>query len=146
VSKTDQPEESAPRHYNRGLDLITAGRLKEARKELLKASELDREDADALCELGRLEIEAGRLDAAMEYLDEALRRNPEHASALNNRAVAAFLSGNYDESAAGFRSAVKSDPELADAWYNLADSCEEIGDLKGRDEALHRFRTLKDEN
>jgi len=146
VSEADPPEESAPRHYNRGLDLIASGKLKAAAKELLKASELDSTDADALSELGRLEIEAGRLDSAVKYLDEALGRNPVHASALNNRAVADFLSGNYGEAAAGFRSAVESDPELADAWFNLADCCEEIGDLQGRDEARHRYQTLRDEN
>jgi len=146
VSEAELPADSAPLHYNRGLDLIAEGRMKEARKALLKAAELDKKDADALCELGRLEIEAGRLDTAVEFLDKALGRKPEHASALNNRAVADFLSGNYAESAAGFRSAVESDPELTDAWYNLADSCEEIGDMQGRDEARRRYRILKDES
>jgi len=144
VSKADSPEESAPRHYNRGLDLIASGNLKAAAKELLKASELDSTDADALSELGRLEIEAGRLESAVKFLDKALGRNPKHPSALNNRAVADFLSGNYSEATDGFRSAVESDPALTDAWFNLADSCEEIGDLEGRDEARRRYQTLRD--
>ncbi len=128
--------------YNRALDLIAEGKIPEAEKELLRASESDTEDAAALCELGRLEIEKERLDSAASYLDMALLRDSGHAGTLNNKGVVDYLSGRYNEAAAMFRSAVKANPELADAWYNLADSCEEIGDLEGMEEARRRYKAL----
>lgn len=135
--------ESAVLIYNHALDLIVKGNTMEAEKELLKASEIDIEDADALCEIGRLEINKGRLDTAAAYLDKALLRDSGHAGALNNRAVVEFLCGRYEEAAEMFRSAVKANPELADAWFNLADSCEETGDLEGMEEARLRYQALK---
>ncbi|RKX73147.1 MAG: hypothetical protein DRZ90_10050 [Spirochaetes bacterium] len=140
VSKINR--ESAAMLYNHGLDLIAEGKMQEAGKELLRASEIDIGDADALCEIGRLEIKNGRLDSAAAYLDKALLRDFEHAGALNNRAVVEFLSGHYNEAAGMFRSAVKANPELADAWFNLADCCEEIGDLEGMEEARLRYQAL----
>ena len=137
--------DSAPQHYNRGLDLIAAGKKKEAKWELLKASELDKKDSDALCEIGRIEIDEGRLDSAAGFLDDALSRNAGHAEALNNRGVAAFLSGQYAEAAVWFKSAVKSNSELAEAWFNLSDTRGELGDIKGKNEAhLHYLALRKD--
>ena len=141
VSKINR--ESAALSYNHALDLIAEGNTIEAEKELLKASDIDIEDVDALCEIGRLRINNGRLNSAAAYLDEALLRDCEHAGALNNRAVVEFLCGRYEEAADMFRSAVKANPELADAWFNLADSCEETGDLEGMEEARLRYQALK---
>ena len=139
---TSSPSESAPRCYNRGLDFAAEGRLKEAEKELLKASELDWSDADALCELGRIKIETGQLAEAVTFLKKALSRVPHHAGSLNNMGVTAFLSGNYSKAAEYFRSALNSNPNLADAWYNLADTCEELGDIQEKRMAERRYREL----
>jgi len=145
VLKTE-PGDSAPRHYNRGLDLIAEGKIKEGIEELHKAARIDPDDAAALCEIGRIEIERDRLDSAVRFLEEALSRDPEHPGTLNNRGVAAFLSEQYQDAAEWFRSAVKADPELADAWFNLADSCEELGDTEGQKQAALRYRALCDDN
>ena len=139
VSKTD----SAPLHYNRGLDLAASGKVQQAIIELRVASRLDLKDADALCEIGRLEIDEGRLLSAARILDEALSRDSRHAAAMNNRGVVNFLSGRFEEAAACFRSAVNFNPEMADAWFNLADTCEELGMMDERDKAHLRFRALR---
>ena len=39
-----------------------------------------------------------------------------------------------------------ADPGLADAWYNLADTCELLGDIDGKKEAQLRFQELSDDN
>lgn len=138
--------ESAPLHYNLGLELAAAGRIREAIDELRKASRLDTKDADALSEIGRLEIDEGRLNASRDALNEAISRNPDHPGALNNRGVVEFLKGRYSEAEEWFRSALRSDPDLADAWYNLADTCAELGDVNGKKEASLHFRNLSDDN
>ncbi|RKX69024.1 MAG: hypothetical protein DRP60_17110 [Spirochaetes bacterium] len=140
VSKTNR--ESAALLYNHGLDLIAEGKFQEAEIVLLRASESDEKDAAALCELGRLEIENGRLDSAAAYLNKALLRDSGHAGTLNNKGVVDFLSGRYDEAAGMFRCAVQADPELADAWFNLADSCEELGDTEGMEAARLRYKAI----
>ena len=142
---TTSPE-SAPLHYNLGLELAAAGRIREAIVELRKASRLDTRDSDALCEIGRLEIDKERLNAARDALDEAISRNPNHPGALNNRGVVDFLKDRYSEAEEWFRSAVRSDPDLADAWFNLADTCAELGDVCGEKEASCRFNELSDDD
>jgi tetratricopeptide (TPR) repeat protein len=138
--------ESAPNHYNLGLELAASGKIREAMVEFRTASRLDTADADALSEIGRLEIGEKRLRDAAASLDEALSRNPRHAGALNNRAVVDFLESRYSEAAERFRAAVLADPSLADAWYNLADTCELLGDIDGKKEAQLRFQELSDDN
>ncbi len=138
--------DSAPNHYNLGLELAASGKIREAMIEFRTASQLDPADADALCEIGRLEISEKRLSDAAASLDKAISRNPRHAGALNNRAVVDFLEGRYPEAAERFRDAVLADPHLADAWYNLADTCEELGDIVGKKEAQLRFQELSDDN
>lgn len=138
--------ESAPEHYNFGIDLAAAGKAGEAILEFRIASRMDSSDSDALNEIGRLEIAAGRLSAAITALDEALSRNPHHAGALNNRAVVDFLKGRYSEAAEGFRASVAENPLLADAWFNLADACDELGDIEGGIKARLQYRELSDDN
>jgi tetratricopeptide (TPR) repeat protein len=138
--------ESAPNHYNFGLELAASGNIREAIIEFRTASRLDTADADALSEIGRLEIGEKRHRDAAASLDEALSRNPQHAGALNNRGVVDFLEARYTEAAGRFRAAVLADPSLADAWYNLADTCELLGDIDGKKEAQLRFQELFDDN
>lgn len=133
-------------HYNSGIDLAAAGKVREAIDEFRIASRLDTTDSDALSEIGRLEIAEERLGAAVSALDEALSRNPGHAGALNNRAVVDFLKGHFAEAAEGFRAAVGENPNLSEAWFNLADTCEELGDLEGKEKASLRYRELSDDN
>lgn len=133
-------------HYNNGIDLAAAGKVREAITEFRIASRIDSSDADSLSEIGRLEIAEGRLSAAVSALDEALSRNPGHAGALNNRAVVDFLKRRYAEAAEGFRAAVDANPLLSDAWFNLADTCDELGDIEGREKASLQYRVLTDDN
>lgn len=137
---------SAPEHYNSGIDLAAEGRVREAIGEFRIASRIDSSDSDALSEIGRLEIAEGHLSAAVSALDEALFRNPRHAGALNNRAVLDFLKGRYAEAAEGFRATVGENPLLAEAWFNLADTCEELGDIEGKEKASLQYRELSDDN
>ena len=128
--------------FNLGLSLAFIGRRSEATASLREAARLEENDADALAELGRLEIAENRLDAAADYLDEALRRVPRHAGALNNRGVVHFLKGEYSDAAGRFEDATVADPGSADAWYNLADALDEIGDRAGATRARKRFEEL----
>jgi tetratricopeptide (TPR) repeat protein len=134
--------DSSPAHYNLGLELAKAGQIRDAVREFQKASDLNPEDADSLSEIGRLEISAGRLGAATAALEKALARNPHHAGAQNNYGVVFFLKENFHEAARRFRAAAGEDPGLADAWYNLSDTCEELGDEKGEREAREHYRNL----
>lgn len=138
--------ESAPEHYNVGIDLAAAGKVQEAIAEFRIASRIDSSDADALNEIGRLEIAEGYLSAAITALDEALSRNPHHAGALNNRAVVDFIKGRYSEAAEGFRASVGENPLLAEAWFNLADACDVLGDIEGGIKARLQYRELSDDN
>jgi len=140
VSKSN---ESAALYYNSGLNLAAEGKNREAKKAFIKASIIDKRDADALCEIGHIEIKEGRLESAVYFLDEALSRNPKHAGALNNRGVADFLSQRYSEAADWFRSAVVSNPKLSEAWFNLADTCEELGETEEEKNARLHFKALE---
>ncbi len=134
--------ESPPILYNLALALEAAAGtdgVGEARELLQKSADLTPRDADALSELGRLEIGENRLAAAAGVLDEAIRRQPRHPGALNNRGVVSFLRGRYPEAAGFFRRAVDSDPNLADGWFNLADALDETGDAAGAAEARSRL-------
>ncbi len=138
---TETPE-SPPILYNLALALEAAGGadgVGEARKLLRKSADLSPSDADALSELGRLEIAENRLAAAAEVLDEAVRRQPGHPGSLNNRGVVSFLKGRYAEAAGFFCRAVEADPNLADGWFNLADALDETGDAAGAAEARSRL-------
>lgn len=138
--------DSAVLSYNLGLELSAAGDLRRAVEMFRQACRLDEHDADALSEIGGIEIAENHLNAARQSLDEALKRDPAHPAALNNRGVVEFIKGNYEEAARYFRAAVESNPELTDAWYNLADTCAELGDDRGKKQARLRYHELSDDN
>jgi tetratricopeptide (TPR) repeat protein len=133
---------SSPLRFNLGLELASAGRIDEAIREFRYASELDLSDADALNEIGRLEISRGRLNSAAGILEKALARKSDHAGALNNRGVICFLTRRYTKAAEYFRAALDANSRLADAWFNLADTYEVLGDREQENQARVRYREL----
>jgi tetratricopeptide (TPR) repeat protein len=126
--------------YDLALELEAVGDLDGARRAFHDAAALDVRDADALSDLGRLEIAADRRAAAREALDAALRRDPVHPRGWNNRGVLHFLDGEYEAAERAFSTAVALDSSLADAWFNLADTRDELGDREGGAEARRRWR------
>ncbi len=133
-----EAEKGADRYFNLGLTLIARGQPEAARRELLKAVELDPKMGRAQVQLGCLELEAGQLAAAGVSLAKGMALVPDD---LPGKLCQARLKARQGDLAAavGELKALQArnyrDPEL---HHVLGSLLEASGDVKG---AMREYRT-----
>jgi tetratricopeptide (TPR) repeat protein len=111
--------------------LIQQGRYREARSELLQATERHPDSAEAFALLGVAEIQLHEPAAARKSLEHALKLNPRSTNALYNIGVLSLDENRATEALTYFEKAGRlgySSPELA---VNLVRAHFEAGDNRG---------------
>ncbi|MBN1422156.1 MAG: tetratricopeptide repeat protein [Planctomycetes bacterium] len=105
--------------YDRGMTLLSRGKLDEAIDDLMYALralprglDLQYNPVDMRYHLGRALNLKGRYEEASALLSEAIRLAPRHAKAHHQLALALALRGGIDEPAAEYALAVKLDPSV----------------------------------
>ena len=86
----------------RGVALVALHRRDEARAAFESALDLLPGFAQALVNLGNLELEADRVELAIAYYERAIESDPQHASAHRHLALAFRRSGRTAEALAAF--------------------------------------------
>jgi Flp pilus assembly protein TadD len=91
------------------------------------ALETDRDNVDALNNLGTLSYEEGNIEDAIALFRHAVELHPDHMLSHFNLGSALEETGHDDQARRHLRRAVQLDPEHADAQYNLAFVCDKLG-------------------
>lgn len=86
-----------------------------------------REQAAALIEQGRAQLDQGSIDEAIRIFDEATSLDEVNPAAWNDLAVALYQKGERELATGCLYTAMKVDPTFADAAINLATLLEEAG-------------------
>jgi tetratricopeptide (TPR) repeat protein len=100
-------------------------------------------DADALNQLGFVQLRQRRLDDAEATLQRALEINPRLTSARLNLATVKRLKGENDEALRLYQQVVAENPKSQEARLAIGDLLMEKGDLRG---AEAQYRAVLKEN
>jgi len=122
-------ERNAIVHFYRGNTLVGRGDLAAARGEFEAALAIQPDYAQALQNLGQLQLRLGNPRRALPLLERAVALQPRWARALTNLAAAQWSSGDRAGALASLRAAVASAPKFVDALYALAAAQHAQGDL-----------------
>jgi tetratricopeptide (TPR) repeat protein len=90
------------------------------------ALDADRNNVDALNNLGTLSYEEGNLEDAIALFRHAVALHPDHMLSHFNLGSALEETGHDDQARRHLRRAVQLDPQHADAQYNLAFVCDKL--------------------
>jgi Flp pilus assembly protein TadD len=91
------------------------------------ALDTDRDNVDALNNLGALSYEEGNLADAIALFRHAVALHPGHMLSHFNLGSALEETGHDEQARRHLRRAVQLDPEHPDAQYNLAFVCDKLG-------------------
>jgi tetratricopeptide (TPR) repeat protein len=105
-------------YYNKGLELLRAGKHSEAISAFSTAIKLDDGHSDVYAERGRAYCELKNYDKAITDLNQALRLDPENVPALMNRGSAWDDKGDHDKAIVDYNQALRFDPNDAEIYYN----------------------------
>lgn len=134
---TVQSLQSAPEAMAPVLELLNAGRIREALPMLESLAERFPDDVDVRYNLGIALSELGRLDEAIAQLQAAVALQPNHSRAWTGIGVAQARLRRTDEALAALNRAVAADPGDGYAHRNLGAV---LSGQKRFAEALPHFR------
>jgi hypothetical protein len=123
--KTD----TAASHYNKGIDLQSAGNNDAAILEYNQAIALDGKYKQAYVNRGQLYIDKQQYDLAVADYTEAITLDSTYAIAYNGRGAAYLYLKQYKQAVADFTQALKYDPGLGEAQTNLNIVNKLLGDI-----------------
>lgn len=104
--------------YLLGTAYYQTHKLPEAEKMLLRAIELEPDNAGAYSNRGLALEGLGRLEEALECFDVAININPEFSGALSNRGSTLRQMARLDEALSSLDAAIVIRPDYAEAHYN----------------------------
>lgn len=120
-----------------GLAHLRQGHFGEARKQYLRALEIDPGQARLHVLLGMLAMLEGELDDAEKFFHQALRISPAFVEAISNLGMVAALRGDDAGAEQWYQKAIAADPgfpwvyrRLADLWYERGDYARALQDYK----------------
>ena len=102
-----------------------------AKEVMLKACEINPDDATLHNNLGIELSTLGEYDAALMHYKKALSLNPNFYWANNNIAGLLIQQKKYDEAIGFLNEAIKTESKYADAHFNLGVALQYIKDLQG---------------
>ncbi len=132
--------------YNLALELMEDEEWKEALTLLDTSVSAEPDNPDYWCERGIVLYRMDRLEEAEEAFDLALTFGDESSRLWNSLGVLRFINEEYEDAELFFRRSIELERDNADAWFNLADTLEERGNLKGAKEARRILNTLVDDD
>ncbi len=122
--------------YHKGSCLLDAKRDNEAEASLLKAVEMDKENADALYRLGILAERKSKPKQAAKYYGDSVVGNPRKPWAYYNLGDLYYRNQKYDEAQRVFKNGAENNPQHAELRHGLGLSYLSKGQYR---EALKEF-------
>jgi tetratricopeptide (TPR) repeat protein len=126
-------------HVELGALYVQMGRYEEAKTELLKATELSKNDARAYIELANLYLLTGDISEAIRQCRRALGVDPNDDGANRGLAIALMRDGKYEEAEKVLRAAIPR-LSLVKRWplqLLLSEILIRLGDDKNKDRDLY---------
>lgn len=121
--------------YLKGVYLMRADQLAEARTQFTAALALDQTYLPIRYRLATVQVALGDLAGARATLEPVFKQRPDLAPAPALLADIALRQKRYADAAQLFRSALKADPAATSLHAGLADALAASGDAKGAEEA-----------
>jgi tetratricopeptide (TPR) repeat protein len=128
--------------YNLALELIIDENWMEALTLLNQSVNGEPDNPDYWCERGIVLYHLERYDEAEESYDLALTFGDEDSRIWNSLGVLRFVMEEYEDAELFFRRSLELDRKNIDAWFNLSDTLEELGNIKGSEEARRVYEEL----
>jgi len=128
--------------YNLALELMIDEEWAEALTLLNQSVNGEPDNPDYWCERGVVLFRLDRFEEAEESYDLALTFGDENSRLWNSLGVLRFVSEEYEDAELFFRRSIELEKDNPDAWFNLADTLEERGNIKGANEARRMFENL----
>lgn len=112
------PEDATPfmRAVAAGLDALDLGNLAVAEQELVKANQLQPNQAEVLVGLGRVYVQTGRIDESLRTFGEAIKLYPTYMPAWHYNGMAHMMSGDGRQAAESWEHIMKTDPAYAQRY------------------------------
>lgn len=120
VVTTPQSELEAWELYNKAFSLSSLGHIEDAIQCYEKVLELDKDNSDALNNMGVCYRKMGRLPEALDCYGRALKANPYDAAAWSNKGNCLYSMGQFTEAIVALNRAIDIDPLNESAWMNKA--------------------------
>jgi len=117
----------ASTRFAAGVQLLDAGDLAGAERELGRALQLRPNHAETHYKLGNVFKELGRLAEAERHYLAALALNPRHAEACNNLGAAQQMMERADAAQASYLRAIEIKPGLSQPYLNLGRLLQQLG-------------------
>ncbi len=137
-----QTPDNAQAHQARGMSLLKAGNLREARSEFATVVKMDPHSADAYLLLGVTDGQLGDYTTAVLDLRSAVKLNPRSEAAHYNLALALFHLDLEDEAITELETVVRLNPKVEPAQYNLGVLLLKKGRLEESYKHLEAARTV----
>jgi len=112
-------EEDPVIYYNKGLQLMQAGRIQEAIDSFQRAIQLKPDLADAHSDLGAAYNKVNRTQEAVGEFEQAIQLNPKMARAHYNLGNAYDRLGRFREAIAAYEQAQRLTPDDPEIYVNL---------------------------
>jgi tetratricopeptide (TPR) repeat protein len=116
---TDSEPTAARWHYQRGIALMRAGRLRESAGELQEALRINPDYTAVHNDLAAVLANQGLIAQSIPHFRRAIERNPRDPTMRFNLALALELTGQLEESAAEYRASLAIHPGDAEARAGL---------------------------
>ena len=113
-------DEKATAKRTEGKTRVAERYMQTAEKYLVKAAELDPDDADPYNLLGNLRLNNDEPEKAVPYYEKALEANEDHLYATVNLGTAMRKLGQHAEAETYFKRTLKLEPDYPFAVYQLA--------------------------
>jgi len=114
-------------NFNLGVVYFKAGRFIKSIYSLEEAVRLGADEPEVFNQLGLACDRNGDLNGARAYYKKALEVDPGFSMAWNNLGVTYFLAGDYLTAKFDFEKALEFNNSDPDTWFNLRDTCTELG-------------------
>jgi len=132
--------------FNLGLARLRDGRVRDARTAFEQSLALGGENPDLLANLGLAQFELGKETEAEKAYRRALELAPGHPEAANNLGVLMFGKGRFADARESFILALRSREDYIEAWFNLRDTCAELGLDEERNHAAIMVDSLEQQH
>ncbi len=116
---------------NRGTYFLNNNMLDNAKKDFLKAIEIDKFNFSALNNFGWVLTLQGKYIEALEYYNKSLNINSNYAFAYNNRGYTEFYMGNITFAIFDYNKAIQLNPYFTQAYLNRGWAYASLKNYKG---------------
>jgi len=111
--------ENSDLNFTRGNYFYRLGKIKEAKKDFMKVTRLDKQNSPAFFNIGLIYLEQDSIAKANQFFDFAVKTNPVYVVAYYYRGVSAEIAGNKEAAISDFKQVLQFEPDFKDTEERL---------------------------